>query len=51
LAEPATVEQSLSFSRTHQPTDATRQIEDLSGDTRVVELSMYADQLFVLEVL
>lgn len=31
--------------------DATRQIEDLSGDTRVIALSMHADRLFVQGVL
>ncbi len=31
--------------------DATRQIEDLAGDTRVIALSMHADRLFVQGVL
>ena len=31
--------------------DATRQIEDLSGNTRVIALSMHADRLFVQGVL
>lgn len=31
--------------------DATRQIEDLSGDTRVIALSMHADRLFVQGIL
>jgi DNA-binding NarL/FixJ family response regulator len=31
--------------------DATRQIEDMSGDTRVIALSMHADRLFVQGVL
>jgi hypothetical protein len=41
----------VKFSRTHQPTDATRQIENLSCETPVIALSMHADQLFVQEVL